>query len=215
MKDWKSKMINVEEKVIERICDILPIVYTKLSENACTKCEFVNICEDCITENIVLELLNDKYLRNVIYYCESQFSVLSERDSGVYYSKGKLDFAIIFDRDKKIYLGYEAKRLNVNFGEVKHSLATEYVTNGVNRFVTEQYSENLPMGCMLGYVYDKNINDLPKKIEKKLKNPKHKSKLVRGPKLLKVILSAHRFETFHKRKTSKKEICIRHALVPC
>ena len=36
-------------------------------------------------------------------------------------------------------------------------LATAYVTQGMIRFITEQYAENLPLGCMLGYVMDGDL----------------------------------------------------------
>src|SRR3546814_17127279 len=45
----------------------------------------------------------------------------------------------------------------------RSSLATVYVTEGMMRFMTEQYAEQLPVGCMLGYVLD---GDVPFSLQK-------------------------------------------------
>ena len=49
------------------------------------------------------------------------------------------------------------KRLNVPRDDGRRSLTKEYVMDGLSRFTTGQYSENLPVGFMLGYVLDGDV----------------------------------------------------------
>ena len=49
------------------------------------------------------------------------------------------------------------KRLNVPRDDGRRSLAKKCVMDGLSRFTTGQYSENLPVGCMLGYVLDGDV----------------------------------------------------------
>src|SRR3546814_19585245 len=78
----------------------------------------------------------------------------SDLPDGQAYSKGKVDMCVVLDPGREHYLAYECKRLNVQHNGSRHSRATRYVTEGVTRFVTEQYAADLPTGCMLGYVLD-------------------------------------------------------------
>lgn len=87
-----------------------------------------------------------------------QFPPFGHRHDGIAYSKGRIDMAVVLDRSCKRYLAYECKRLNVVLGGRRRSLAAEYVMEGILRFITEQYAESLPVGCMLGYVMDGDIS---------------------------------------------------------
>ena len=67
--------------------------------------------------------------------------------------------ALIVDHDREHYLAYECKRLNVTRRDGTYrALAQEYVDEGVMRYVTEQYAEDLPTGCMFGYVMDGDLD---------------------------------------------------------
>jgi hypothetical protein len=56
-----------------------------------------------------------------------------------------------------IYFCLESKRLNVIKGGNLRSYASEYVTHGMLRFVTGQYSKAVRHGGMIGYVLDAKI----------------------------------------------------------
>ena len=74
------------------------------------------------------------------------------------FSKGKIDIAALMDQEREHYLAYECKRLCVIHNGTRGSLATRHVKDGMMRFLTEQYAEGLPVGCMLGYVMDGDLS---------------------------------------------------------
>ena len=59
---------------------------------------------------------------------------------------------------EEIYFAFECKRLNATIGGSRRTLATEYVTEGVMRFVTGQYSSAVDSGGMIGYILDGEID---------------------------------------------------------
>jgi len=59
--------------------------------------------------------------------------------------------------DQDIYLCIEAKRLNAVISGRNCPLASEYVREGMQRFVDGKYSRHVRHGAMLGYVLDGNI----------------------------------------------------------
>ena len=83
------------------------------------------------------------------------------------------------------------------------------------RFVTEQYSEGLPVGCMLGYVLDGNFSELPGRLDTAISDNSTLIGLISGPTDLPSIENARRFETEHNRQNDGGQITVRHALVPC
>ena len=113
--------------------------------------------EDAITAALVDSLTRDAAARS-LFWCEYQFVPFAHTDDGRVVEKGRVDMAIILNHNRQYYLAYECKRLNVGRRDgTRRSLAREYVYKGVMRFVTEQYSEDLPTGCMIGYVMDGDL----------------------------------------------------------
>jgi hypothetical protein len=55
---------------------------------------------------------------------------------------------------EEVYFAFECKRLNARTNGKRLTLASEYVTKGMMRFVTGQYASTLAQGGMLGYVLD-------------------------------------------------------------
>lgn len=55
---------------------------------------------------------------------------------------------------EEVYFAFECKRLNVAANGGRRSLAPEYVTEGMMRFVTGQYAGSVQHGGMIGYVLD-------------------------------------------------------------
>ena len=67
---------------------------------------------------------------------------------------GYVDVGILFSVGlDEVCLFIECKRLNVNGA----SLAAEYVSKGMMRFVTGQYAPDLPVAAMIGYVMDGQV----------------------------------------------------------
>ena len=114
--------------------------------------------EDAITAALVDSLARDATARS-LFWCEYQFVPFTHTDDGQVAEKGRIDMAMIVDHDRKHYLAYECKRLNVTRQDgTRRALAREYVDEGVMRYITEQYAEDLPTGCMIGYVMDGNLD---------------------------------------------------------
>jgi hypothetical protein len=115
-------------------------------------------------------------------------------------------------KDRERYLAYECKRLNViNYG-TRSSLATRYVTQGMMRFLTEQYAEGLPVGCMLGYVMDGDLAFALQQVTKAIDDNKADLSLVAGPTPASAVPGIERFQTRHKRQADHIEL--RHLLLP-
>src|SRR6185437_556375 len=71
---------------------------------------------------------------------------------------GRMDivFNVLVPREE-IYFCLEGKRLNVVNNGVTRAYAAEYVSHGMMRFVTGQYSAAVRHGGMIGYVLDRDI----------------------------------------------------------
>jgi hypothetical protein len=146
---WKARFVTLGERLLARILHVWPACVALLPEQP---------EEDTITINLVDLLSNDAVVRRICYFVAYQHEPFGTRSCGARFSKGKIDVAILLDQERERYLAYECKRLNVIHSGTRSSLATPYVKEGMMRFLTEQYAEGLPVGCMLGYVMD---GDLP------------------------------------------------------
>ena len=95
----------------------------------------------------------------------------------------------------------------MHYNGARQSLATPYVNEGVKRFVTEQYAEGLPVGCMLGYVLDGDMGFAQARVHAAIA-------LTNGPDSASPIACVERFTTDHTRPASGELIHVRHSLLP-
>lgn len=72
-------------------------------------------------------------------------------------------------QEQEIYLCLEAKRLNAVISNKRRSLASEYVKEGMQRFVDGQYAQSVRHGAMLGYVLDGDIRGAMKNVENNIR----------------------------------------------
>jgi hypothetical protein len=79
------------------------------------------------------------------------------------------------------------------------------------RFMTEQYAEHLPVGCMLGYVLDGDLPFAQGRLANAITGHVPLA-LIAGPTPLTALNTIERFKTRHKRQAGS-EIEIRHALL--
>ena len=204
--DWLQKFRGYDDRFVPRINMIVKGCVESLGDNP---------LEDQITVNLVERLAKDPVTRRLFHHVEYQFEPTRIDANGVATSLGSIDMAAHIEWDRKTYLAYECKRLNVVNGTTTASLATPYVKEGVLRFVTEQYSEGLPVGCMLGYVLDGDLVNAKPKIHAALKANEQlvakQGECVELDEIPEIV----RFATTHKRKSSGSDIEIRHALVAC
>ena len=170
--------------------------------------------EDTITINLVDILSKNPDARRLFHYLAYQHEPFGFTAEGTAYSKGKIDMALLLNQERERYLAYECKRLNVVHNGKKSSLATPYVMDGLIRFVTEQYAENLPIGCMLGYVLDGKVPAAKTKVHVAINANKCHIALTAGPEDDRSMGDVERFFSRHLRPANGQEIEIRHALLP-
>ena len=160
--EWLRRYRSLDERMMARIAMIWPGCIANLP---------VQPDEDKITLQLVDVLSVDpgaRCLGFIIY----QFVPRGHRPDGTPYPKGKIDMAVLLNLTQSQYLAYECKRLNVRRGSGRRSQATQYVMEGLRRFITEQYAEGLPVGCMLGYVLDGDVPFARAKVIEALKRRK-------------------------------------------
>lgn len=200
---WANHFITLDERFLERIAEVWPVCVAVLPGQP---------EEDAITINLVHHLGKDPIVRRICHWVEYQYEPFGLASDGSRYSKGKIDLAVLLDRERERYLAYECKRLNVTNSGGRSSLATAYVTQGMMRFITEQYAEDLPLGCMLGYVMDGDLGFASTRVKTAIQAHAPLG-LQDGPNDIGPVHALPRFQTGHLRLRGA-EIDIRHALLP-
>lgn len=200
---WADKFVTFDERFLERIVAVWPACMAALPGQP---------GEDNITINLVALLAKDETVRRLCHWIEYQYEPFGFAADGSRYSKGKIDIGVVFDWERDRYLAYECKRLNVINKAGRSSLATAYVTEGMMRFMTEQYAEGLPVGCMLGYVLDNDVAFARERVERAI--AAHTPlRLTTGPTSMTAVGNASRLGTRH-RRSSTAQIELRHTLLP-
>lgn len=200
--DWSSQFISLDERLLHRIAVVWP---------GCVSALGTQPSEDAITINLIDRLGKDDVVRRLCHWVEYQFEPFGTNGAGAKFSKGKIDLAVLLDWERERYLAYECKRLNVTRGGKRSSLAMEYVANGMMRFMTEQYAEQLPVGCMLGYVMDGDLVFAESQVATAIGSHQPLG-LISGPTKLAPAQLFSRFSTGHKRPTTQI-IELRHSLL--
>lgn len=198
---WTDNFISFDDRFLERIAAVWAECMAALPPQP----------EDAITINLVARLAKDPIVRRLCHWVEYQFEPFGLSPNGSKFSKGKIDIAVLFDWERERYLAYECKRLNVVHAGKRSSLAKLYVTEGMMRFLTEQYAEQLPMGCMLGYVLDGDIAFASSRLAAAITTHGPLG-LIEGPLALAAVQTVQRFRTRHSRPGGT-EIELRHALL--
>lgn len=201
---WKSRFITLDERLLSRILHVWP---------ACVALLPGQPEEDTITINLVALLSQDAVVRRICYFILYQHEPFGTLASGTKFSKGKIDFAVLLDQERERYVAYECKRLNVTHQGARGSLATRYVKDGMMRFLTEQYAEGLPVGCMLGYVMDSDLSFALTQVSGAIDAQKTSLGNINGASLCQAIPGIERFSTLHQRANTSV-IELRHVLLP-
>ena len=199
---WAAFFVSIDIRFLERLVVLWPLIMAKFSSMP---------KEDAITRELVRLANKDQVVQSFIYL-EYQYEPFGTAADGTTCSKGKIDFAGIVGRDRDHYLAYECKCLNVFRSGSIRSLAPEYVDKGVMRYVIEKYAQHIPVGCMLGYVMDGDIESATENVKSAIMGSADAA-LESGPTDLASIDSISRFKTSHDR-TESGTIEIRHAFLP-
>ena len=159
-------------------------------------------------------LRRDSEILRRFHWIEYQYEPFEHTPEGTADSKGRIDMAVFLNQDRDRYLAYECKCLNELRDDGRRSLAGEYVREGLSRFVAEQYAENLPVGCMLGYVLDGDVPYAASSVRSRIIACARKTALIGEPRDETAVGAATRFSSRHRRRRSDSEIEIRHAMLP-
>jgi len=147
---WLPYFRGLEERMADAVEVAWPICIAPLQSK---KDEMTH--EDHITEHLVQTLIRTKMVQGRIVY---QYPLLVEDAEGNVSMSSKIDFVLTIGDDEDVYLACECKRLNVPYETGVRELASEYVDQGLMRFVAGQYSSGLPSAMMLGYVMNAKAN---------------------------------------------------------
>ena len=202
---WAARLGVLDVRLLQRVAG----VWSECRGNLPAQAE-----EDVITFNLVQFLRKDPLVREWFHSVAFQYHPAGYEANGLAYSKGRIDMAVLLDPLAEGYLAYECKRLNIVRADGRRSLATEYVMGGLYRFIAGQYSENLPVGCMLGYVLDGDVTYAASSVRARIVERDQDIALVMGPRDEPAIGMATRFSSRHRRISGNDEIEIRHALLP-
>ena len=200
---WLRQYRSLDRRMMALVTTIWPGCIAKLP---------VQPDEDCITIQLVDALSHHPGARR-LGFIVYQFVPRGHHPDGIAFSKGKIDMAVLLNRTSSQYLAYECKRLNVTRGGGRRSLATQYVMKGLYRFITEQYAEGLPVGCMLGYVLDGDVPFARAKVIEALRRKKRDVGFVSMSRPAVMPPSADGFVTDHVRWNGAA-IEIRHTMLP-
>jgi len=111
--------------------------------------------EDPTTEGLCRALRRNRTSGELPFRIDIQ---MVELDPAAGERQGRMD--IVFSPmapNEAIYFCLECKRLNATIGGQRRTLATEYVSQGMFRFVRRQYGAQVLHGGMLGYVLDGQV----------------------------------------------------------
>ena len=168
--------------------------------------------ENAITKALVEALDVDGVARRR-FYCDYQFVPIEWGPKGEATEDQYIDMAMIVSNNRRTYLAYECKKLSVPHKDgTRRSQAGAYVEDGMMRFVTEKYAKDLPIGCMLGYVMDGDMDFAHASINTAVVLRKLALGLQGQPRDVSPIGVTRRFVTKHVCNTRWMEM--RHALLP-
>ena len=199
---WVSHFLSIHELILGAI--------ERAWERCRTRCT-PRTKEDHITRRLVVLIKQDPFVR-AAPYCPiiSQYELLPKEAEGDVSPKGYIDIAVLFRPDEdELYLAYECKRLNVGGQRRRHSLASEYVRQGMMRFVKAQYAQGLPLGAMLGYVMDGDVSFAASSVKGQIQS--RSAELFCGTPLWQDIKVPTAFTTEHHRPSYP--IVLRHHLL--
>lgn len=119
--------------------------------------------EDDITITLCRALRQNRDARKLMFQIHTQ---LVELEPTIGEELGRQDIVFVPPIAREdIYFCMESKRLNVVKDGKRRAYASEYVTHGMLRFVTGQYSKAVRHGGMIGYVLDGNVSGAMTNVE--------------------------------------------------
>ncbi len=171
--------------------------------------------EDPVSEELCRRLRAMRSLSELPLQVHTQ---LVELDSAADVDQGRIDIVFLpLVPDEAIYFALECKRVNVMQGNGRiRRYFSEYVTQGLTRFVTGQYSQAVRHGGMLAFVLDGDLDSAAEGILGSIVA----NRQMLGMGLTEIQLSRyapnnHRMrETLHTRNVTAGNVLIQHFFMP-
>lgn len=202
---WRDTMLDIDEDFLVAVLSVW---------GKCRAGFGTDSHEDRISENLVL-LLKRRRRGRIPYRVIYQPSEVEAGDDGRAVVTGRHDLHLVFDlSDDDASLIYECKRLNVVKDGKRKTLATEYVQDGMMRFVRCQYAPRVRQGGMLGYVMDGELGVAATKLDVAIEHHRGSLKLMDAISHSLVSVEQRRFESMHLRESCFTPFLIRHLLLP-
>ena len=200
---WRQRFIDVHTELLVLIAAVWPRCAARFDATA---------RENAVTDQLILALRRDPVARRFLVI--PQLKLIDEDLIGDVVTKGFIDIAVFIDWNSECYLAFECKRLNVRYEEDRHSQAGPYADNGLMRFVSAQYARALPLGAMLGYVMDGDLDWALTRLKAAIQTRSAKLYLAGSPTGATEIAALRCFRTRHDRPSDSTGIEVRHALLP-
>jgi len=171
--------------------------------------------EDPITEQLCRLLRMNRTSGDLPFQIHVQ---MVELDPSAGEDQGRMDIVFLpMVPREDIYFCLECKRLNVPDNAGVRSLASEYITHGMMRFVRGQYALRVHHGGMLGYVLDGKVPSAIQSVGSLIKK-RHEELQMQPPGHLEpssIRSDDNRArETRHVRKDQPKAFLIHHMFAP-
>jgi hypothetical protein len=170
-----------------------------------------NALEDPTTEGLCRALRRNRTSGGLPFRIDIQ---MVELDPAAGERQGRMD--IVFSPmvpNEAIYFCLECKRLNAMIRGKRRTLATEYVSQGIFRFVRRQYGAQVRHGGMLGYVLDGQVDAAVNEVAVAIVAQKNELGLVGEPNLSPSRFlpdEAGVFETAHTRAEAQQPFLVQH-----
>lgn len=171
--------------------------------------------EDPVSEELCRRLRAMRSLSELPLQVHTQ---LVELDSAADVDQGRIDIVFLpLVPDEAIYFALECKRVNVMQGNGRiRRYFSEYVTQGLTRFVTGQYSHAVRHGGMLAFVLDGDLNSAAEGILGNIVS----NRQMLGMGLTEIQLSRYApnnqrmRETLHTRNVAADNVLVQHFFMP-
>ncbi len=153
---WYEALLDICGTVFDAVERVWPECRDRLAGRPAQQDSDARL-EDPITRQLIVLLRLDRLLRGRPMFID-RLEVLPGSPDEPAAPLGYLDIAIQFHAGlDRLCLAIECKRLNLPRGRGCRTLAGPYVTHGMMRFVQGQYASDSPVGGMIGYVMNGDV----------------------------------------------------------
>jgi len=205
------------ESFVQLVLEITVEAYQRMRQDGVAK---QNWEEDTFTLRLThdyIQPLARQHLLNLVAEVQTQVYT-PEMYTGVVSTKkaSKIDIRLFQPMDdyERIYFAWECKRVGDKRADAKFgSLISKYITEGILRFIDEEYSAGLDHAGMLGYVLAGNVANVVHDINSSMHHPRRTRQLLVSDHLVPanpVGAFTDVYQSYHERVVSTRTIRLYH-----